>query len=443
MANRFKRLIHFDEVVPRILRNVGVLVSGTAIVSLLGIVTLAIIARALGPAGVGIFALVEAYVRTIDMLTRFQPTQAIIKYASAAAEQGDRDRFARLIKFSILVDLAGGALAGTIAIALGWGAARLLDLGSDGVGYIMFVSVALFVSFRPTGIAVLRLLDRFDLLAKADVGVAVMRLTIAAVALLLDLGIWAFMVILLLQSLADGIVAFVLAMRELSRQGYDGIWRASARSAAAENPGLLRFLWNSNINQILRQSILRFDVLALGALVGPSSVGLYEVAKRSGKSILRLARTITQVLFPELARLWVRGEQARFRRIIWRVSAMTLTVSMVLFVPLAFAMPTIVKVVFGPEFAGAVPLILLFGVSIIVQITGLPFNPALFSIGRDRELLWITIFATILFALAFYPAVMLFSAIGAVLCHLLFSIIWFIGCLWLLRATPLPEEAHP
>ncbi len=441
MANAFKRLIHFDELVPRILRNVGVVFSGTAVVSLLGIVTLAVTARALGPAGVGILALVEAYVRTIDLLSRFQPTQAIIKYAAEASEQGNRDRFERLVKLSILIDLAGGALAGTIAIALGWWASRLLELGSDGFNYILLVSLALFISFRPTGIAVLRHLNRFDLLAKADVGVAVMRLSIATAALLLDLGIWAFIVILLLQSLADGIVAFALSMRELSRHGYNGVWRASAFAAAGENPGLLRFLWNSNINQILRQAIQRFDVLALGALVGPSTVGLYEVSKRSGKAVLRLARTLTQLLYPELAKLWIRGERARFRKMIRRISMMTFVASVVLFIPMALAVPTLVTAIFGTDFLDAVPLILMLGVSIIVNITGLPFNPALFSMGRHRELLWITILGTILFAIAFYPAVMLFSAMGAVLCHLLFSAVWFIGCLWLLEARPLPEDA--
>ena len=102
MSNAFRRLIHFDELVPRILRNVGYLVSGTTAVSLIGIVTLVLTARALGPAGLGILALVEAYVRTIDMLFRLQPTQVLIKYGSEALEKDDKGRFERLIKLSIL-----------------------------------------------------------------------------------------------------------------------------------------------------------------------------------------------------------------------------------------------------------------------------------------------------------------------------------------------------
>ncbi|WP_302478675.1 lipopolysaccharide biosynthesis protein [Ruegeria arenilitoris] len=441
MSNAFRRLIHFDELVPRILRNVGYLVSGTTAVSLIGIMTLVLTARALGPAGLGILALVEAYVRTIDMLFRLQPTQVLIKYGSEALEKDDKGRFERLIKLSILIDLAGGVLAGLIAISVGWLAAPVFGLGPDGFDYILVVALALFVSFRPTGVALLRLFDRFGLLAVSECCLAVMRLAIAAVALAFDLGIWAFIVMLLLHSLADGIVAFALAIRELLRRGYDGVWRASARTACTENTRIFRFLWNSNIYQILRNATQRFDVLALGVMVSPAIVGQYQVAKRSGRAVLRLARTLTQVLFPELAKLWIQGERSRFRRMVRYVTLMIFVSSSAVAIPLAFAVPSLVDAFFGEDFTGAIPMIWVLGGAIVLNVTGLAFNAALLSMGRDRELLHVTILSTALFAVAFVPAVSLWGGVGAMLCQVLFSAVWFLGCLWHLEMRPLPEKS--
>ncbi|WGH78713.1 lipopolysaccharide biosynthesis protein [Jannaschia ovalis] len=426
------KFIYFDELVPRIFRNVAILVSSTTVVAVLGLVTLALTARALGPAGVGILALVEAYIRTVDLLTRLQPTQALIKHGADALEAGDGARFGRLVKLSMLIDLAGGIVAGSIAIALGFWVAPLIGLGPDGYDYILLVALAMFVSFRPTGIAVLRLFDRFGVLALSDAAVALLRLAIAATALALDLGIWAFIAMLFVHSLLDGLVAFGFAVRELVRRGHGGFWRAAGRHAFGENPGFTRLLWNSNFNQILRNATQRFDVLALGALVSPATVGLYQVAKRSGKALLRLGRTFTQVLFPELAKLWGRGDQARFGRLIRRATGLTFALSMALFVPLAFVVPSLVDLAFGAEFSPAVPLIFVQGVAIILNLTGLAFNPALMSMGLDRQLLTITFIGAVAFALAFVPAVMVGSALGAMVCHVLFSLIWFIGCGWLL-----------
>lgn len=440
MPKIFRRLVHFDEIAPRILRNVGYLVTGTTAVSVLGVITLALTARALGPAGLGVLALVEAYMRSIDMLFRLQPAQLLIKYGAEALEKGDKGRFERLVKLSVMIDLFGGVLVGTIAISLGWWAASVLDLGPDGFHYILLVGTALLVSFRPTGMALLRLFDRFGLLAISDCCLAVLRLIIAAVALVFDLGIWAFVVMLFLHSLADGIVAFALSVRELSRRGYDGVWKSSARVACDENPRLFHFLWNSNFYQILRNATQRFDVLALGLLVSPAIVGQYQVAKRSGRAVLRLARTMSQVMFPELAKLWVKGEHLRFRKMVRYVTLMILVFGFAIGVPLAVAIPSLVNIIFGQEFAGAVPMILMMGVSIVLNITGLVFNPALLSMGRDRELLSVTILGTVVFAAAFIPAVNLWGGTGAMLCHVLFSAVWFLGCLWHLEMRLLPER---
>lgn len=432
MPSAFRTLIHFDELVPRLLRNTGMLVASSSTVGLLGLATIAITARALGPAGIGIIALIEAYVRSVDLLVRMQPTQVVIKYAADALESDDHERFKGLVKLSFLIDLVGGVISGCIAILLARWATVWFGIGEDGDQYIFLVAIALFFSFRPTGIAVLRLFDRFDLLAITDTGVAFARLCIAAVALVLDLGIWAFVVLLFLQSMADGLIVFFWGLRELRRRGYKAIWRASAYRAFANSSGFFGFLVTANLSNVLRQAVNRFDVLLLGALVGPTVVGLYQIAKRSGKAVQRLGRTFTQVLFPELAKMWARGERGRFGRMIQRVTLFILAVSTLLFVPLAFFVTDIIRVVFGPEFLDAVPIIYMQFVAIIINLTGFAFIPALLSMGLHNQLLVVTTIATLAFSIAFVPAVMIGSAVGAMSCHVLFSLVWFGGCLWLL-----------
>lgn len=135
-----------------------------------------------------------------------------------------------------------------------------------------------------------------------------------------------------------------------------------------------------------------------------------------------------------------------FRRLVYfckmvrYVTLMILVFGFAIGVSLAVAIPNLVNIIFGQEFAGAVPMILMMGVSIVLNITGLVFNPALLSMGRDRELLSVTILGTVVFAAAFIPAVNLWGGTGAMLCHVLFSAVWFLGCLWHLDMRLLPER---
>ncbi|SMX47308.1 lipopolysaccharide biosynthesis protein [Actibacterium lipolyticum] len=429
MFERFKADLTGDAVFNRVLKNMSWLFSAHIMIAALGLISLAVTARALGPAGLGILAIVESYVRIVDRLLRLEPWQAVIKYGVDALEREEKGRFHRLIKLSILIDLAGGFLAGSVAIALAWFIAPRLGLPDDGFKYICLVALALFLSLRPTGIAVLRIYDRFDKLAKLDVFVAVLRLVLCVLAYWFDLGIWAFLAILLVQSLADGILAFVYALIELTKRGDHHIMRTRARDAISENLGFLRFLWNSNFNVILRQSSQRFDVIILAALVDPAAVGFFHVAKRTANAALRFGRPLRQAIYPEIARIWARGEVARFARVVTRTSTLVFLVAFVCFVPIALNLPAILATFLGEEFRDAASLVTVQALAVIVYLSGIILNPTLLSMGKDKELVRITIIATIAFFALFVPLVKTFGATGAAISHLLFNLIWMAGCL--------------
>lgn len=109
----------------------------------------------------GILALVESFVRIVDLILRLEPWQAVIRYAIQAQHRGDTAAFLRLIKLSVLIDAAGGVLAGVVCMILAPFVAPLIGL-PEGVGeeYIWVMALSgLFFSFRPTAIAV-RIFDR-------------------------------------------------------------------------------------------------------------------------------------------------------------------------------------------------------------------------------------------------------------------------------------------
>ena len=141
--------------------------AGQLFISLAAVATLFITARALGPANLGILALVESFVRIVDLILRIEPWQAVMRYAIQAEERGDDAAFMRLIKLSVLIDAAGGLLSGSVCIILGFYTATWIGLPADtGPIYIAVFAIGLFISFRPTATAVLRIYDRFDVLAR-------------------------------------------------------------------------------------------------------------------------------------------------------------------------------------------------------------------------------------------------------------------------------------
>lgn len=418
----------------RLARNLSWAMMAQAVTALTGIVTLLVTARALGPAALGLLALVETYVRLADRLLRLEPWQAFIKHAIGALERGEEAPFRRLVKLSILIDLGGSLLAGTVAIAAsGWLAPRIGLPDGTGAGMVSFVAIGLFFSLRPTAIGVLRSFNRFDLLAKADMASALLRLILSLIAWWAGWGIGGFLAILLVQSLMDGLLAFGFALRELHRRGHRRIWAARARQALREYPGFLSFLWNSNANVILRQSANRLDIILLGGLMDATAVGYYQIGKRVMNSVVKLAGPFRQAIYPEMARLWSQNRAPDLRRLVIRLCLTALVVQLIVALPAMARMESLITAIFGPEFAAATPVMNILVSSAIVFISGVALNPALLSMGQDRALVRITLTAMLVYLGSFAPLVHLFGLRGAGASNLMFNLAWTLGCVLVFR----------
>jgi len=430
-----------DDVLKRLLRNVTYLFSANMLVALFGLLTLAVMARALGATGLGVIALIQAYTQSIDRLLRFEPWQAVVRYGAAALEDGREDEFRRLIKFSTLFDLFGASLATLVAIVGAGFAAFWLGFDEEQARMATWFSATLIFSLSSTPIAVLRLFDKFDLIAMLTVGIAAIRFLLAVLAWQFGGDLWSFIIILMLFQMVQHLMPLVFAWRELRRQRRHDVWRLPLCGVLAENSGIRRFIWNSNINVIARTSTQRFDTLILGAILDPAAAGLYQLAKRTGLAALRLGRPIQQAVYPDVARLWARGEVLRFRRIVLGVNGVMGVAGAVAFIVVVFGADPLVRLAFGEDFAAAAPLVTVQVLAVTLFLAGNTFNPALLSMGADRNLIGITLAATVVFFALFVPLVSLFGPIGGNMSHVLFNLTWLLGCLVVfLRCTRPPED---
>ncbi|MEM9104860.1 MAG: lipopolysaccharide biosynthesis protein, partial [Pseudomonadota bacterium] len=376
MIRNFWKKTSSDDVLQRLARNLAYLFSANMIVAGLGMLTLVVMARSLGPTGLGILALIEAYARSVDRIFRFEPWQTLVRYGTHALEQGDETEFRRLVKFSTLFDVCGAALAATAAIIGLYFVANWFDLGEDSQTMAMVFAASLYLGLSSTPTAVLRIFDKFQLLSKIAVAIATIRLLMTVTVWLLGGGLWEFVIILVIYEVLTQMLPLIFAWRELRIQGHSHVWKLPFQGLLNYNQGILKFLLNVNINVIARTSTQRFDVLLLGALLGPAAVGLFQLAKRVGIAAQRLGRPLQQAVYPDIARLWSRGEVTRFRWIVLRVNLIMGSLGLIAFLILSWNMEFIVRLAFGEAFVPAVPIVIVQVLATTIFLTGNTMNPA-------------------------------------------------------------------
>ena len=165
------------EIFRRILRNAGLILGGKAATALHQ-------SRGdehrhphLGLEAMGVLVLVHAFARTASSFVKFQSWQAVLRYGAGCLEPERRAEFHALLRFTAGLDLLASA-AGCAGVRRRGLDARPagVRLVAGGGGLAALYATSTFFMVTATPIGLLRLFDRFDLLARRDALGAAVRL---------------------------------------------------------------------------------------------------------------------------------------------------------------------------------------------------------------------------------------------------------------------------
>ena len=411
-----------------ILKNIGIIFSANVIVAILGLCTLVILTRSVGAAGLGVLALIEVYPRIIDQVIRFEPSQAVIRYGTKILDDDDKVGLIKLIKWATILDICGAAVAAILALTTLSFANFWLKLSPEEFHMAFLFSLTLFGFVSATSVSVMRLLSRFDLYAKTLVFSAFLRFIAAVVLWWIGAPFKAFFWLIAIDAVLQHILPFIVSWRLLLNRIDTPLTSVSLKGVLKENPGILRFIFNSNANVLSRNSTKQLDIFLLGGLIGHTEIGLYQIAKRVALSVLRISRPVQTVVFPKLSQLWERGEQDELVKLVWKFNLLLMSIGAPIVLFFVLWGDAFIIAVFGAEFKEARPLMTIQLAASTIFMASSILNGALLSIGQDKQLLLVTLTSSAIFLIGILLFVPSFGIIAASWLTLVMNIIWAIGC---------------
>lgn len=423
------------------LRQIAHLASGNAAAIGAGMVTLALMAQMLGPALLGVLAMVEAYGRFVDQVIRLETWQTVIRYGAVALEAGDEARFVELVGFGIALDIIGAVAAGTVALLaiplvgdwIGW--------GEDPRAMAGFYAIAVVFGISSTPIGVLRLFERFALIAWVDPALAVLRLIAVILVWIFGGSIWELLMVAIAIPCLQRVTLAALAWRELRRRGYRVRPRFGALFRASRFAGIWAFVLSANGTVLVRKSTQELDILAVGAVAGPIGAGIYQLVRKLTLTAMKAGAMLQQVVFPDLARLWARRDLHGFTAAIRQVELLTLGIGVTFVLGVIFAGDIAIRLIAGPEFEDAgVPLIVQ-SVAAFLFLAGSALRPALMTMGLQPKVLGVVLVAGVTFFVTLYVATPALGVSGAGAAHIVFNLIWLAGGLTLFVVALRRERA--
>ena len=378
------RSLRDDSLVRKVTRNASYLLSSSMIASGLGFVQSVVVARALGVGNYGLWAMITTYVMFVRQIVDFRVWETVTRYVSEFWVAGDKARTAATVKLAYLIDLLTGVLSFLIAIAAVPIAARLLHQPTL-AAYVWIVALgSLFTTINGTSLGILRVFDRFTWISYEEVGRSVFSLAIVSAAVFLGLGLTGIAAAYTVTSLASGIVLTMFSLsvvrRNLSKAMGDGkisLLRDRYREIAG-------FLFHTNVNALWPMITRSLDILILGHFRSSAETGYFHLAKNFASLVVMIQDPLYYSIFPEITKLWAAGDSKAFFRFLRKLTVLTMAAFIPLGVVITLVAGPFVNIVYGIEYANAVPALYIMVWGVIAAGIAIWMRPVVIAIGKPH-----------------------------------------------------------
>ncbi len=147
--------------------------------------------------------------------------------------------------------------------------------------------------------------------------------------------------------IVSGALYTVTAILRLWSRGFFSHWGRPSFSLAGR---IAAFGARGQLGNMLWLTNLRFDFVLLGALAGPAVLGVYAVASKFAELMRLVPTAVNYVLYPRYARLGRVKATAEARKVLPRITALTVAMTPFLAGATVIALP----ILYGPAFHGAI-----------------------------------------------------------------------------------------
>ena len=402
-----------DALLRRVFRNAGVLLSGHAAAGLFSVVNLAIAARAMGPESFGLLVLIHTYALTAAELFGFESWQTFVHFGAHRGRPDWRTATQVLFKFTSALDL-GAALVGTIVAIL---AAPVIGVwmswDHDTTRLVMLYSLVIPFTINATPSGVLRLFNRFDLLAKHVTLRSAIRLLATLTAWGFDCTFQGFLAAWFCSEIGGQMILLWMGWREFGRQGLLHDMRWSLVDVALRHDGLWRFIRANKLHSTVMLVRGPLTLLLVGGVLGASAAALYRVAKGFAVALNRPTELLTNSIYPDLSKLIANGEWQAARRLVLRASLLAgAAVTAVAVLVVALGKPLLVLSV-GSAYAAAYPILLLLVLAATVEAFSAALDPTLYALGRPGVAARINMWLILIYAPLLVLALNAYNLAGA------------------------------
>ena len=309
----FKKILHKiknDNFWKNLFKNSFWAFFGDASASAITFIISIILIKIIGSESYGILILAQSYMNIMDVIINIQSWRSTIQYGQKALVDGNDKELHSYVKLGCIMDISTAILCFIISILLPNLIGGLLHWSNEMILCSEIFAITIISHFAGTPTAILRLFNKYNLVALSKTLAAIFKITaiVAYYLITKNLNLVSSTIIFMLTDFIGNILLVIFAFYNYSKK-YKISDIIKAKMPKDAKSFISYTLWGT-LSEIVDLPVQTIDVFIVSVL-GNATVAIYKIFKQIIGIISKVTGPIQQSILPQFSELSAKGNEQR------------------------------------------------------------------------------------------------------------------------------------
>ena len=388
--------------------------SASAITFIISIILIKII----GSESYGILILAQSYMNIMDVIINIQSWRSTIQYGQKSLVEGNIKEFHSYIKLGCIMDTSTAILCFIISILLPNLIGGFLHWSNEMIVCSKIFSITIISHFAGTPTAILRLFDKYNLVALSKTLASIFKITTIVIYYLItkNLNLMSSTIIFMITDFIGNVLLIILAFNNYSKK-YKISDIIKAKMPQNTKSFINYTLWGT-ISEIVDLPVQMIDVFIV-SILGNSTVAVYKTFKQIVGIISKVTSPIQQSILPQFSELSAKGNEKRGFEIVIKIHKIILKYTIPISILIGITSYFWLKRLYNITYASYWYVLFIY---LIIQTYALSYttiHPFFITLGNMKTNALITSIANIIYLVIGYLLIRFIGLVGIIIAYLI------------------------
>ncbi len=364
--------------------------------SVINLFVVFLLIKLLGNDEYAILVLAQSYMSILDLIINLQSWQSVIKFGEEMRVKNKIDKYLEFIKLGSILDISTAILCGLISLFIAPLIGSIFNWSNELILCSQIFTAEIYFHFSGTPIAVLRLENKFNLVAIQKIVSAIIKLAVLLFILCMTskLSLITAVIIYVVTDIISHLILVIMFLTIIHKKW--GI-RRLLKSKIPENKGqFIKYTIWCTLGDAVDIPVLYLDVFVVSALK-LELVTVFKVFKQIISVLSKLAAPIYQAIFPQFSTLVAKGEYKRGYDAVIKIRNAVYKYFIPLIIVVGLSSPIWLNIIFGEIFSQYWYILFIYLIIHTYALSYTTIHPYFTALGKVKEGFIICLIANVVY----------------------------------------------